>query len=146
MFVMFWGEGRWRGSMKHELVTFKLTPEIKADLDDYAAAHHPMTCPKCHGTKAIRTGPCPRCAAQGAVGNRSDAIRYLLHFSLGRQASPEARAMAAVYSNTAPRLISAFTVVSHETLKTLHQEIVTAIEASGFRTQESAPPSGRRRR
>lgn len=132
--------------MQHELVTFKLTPEIKADIDDYAAAHHPTPCPKCHGTKVIRTGPCPRCGAQGVVGNRSDAIRYLLHFALGRQASPEARAMAAVYSNTAPRLISAFTVISHTTLKTLHQEIVGAIEASGFRTLEPTSPSTRRRR
>lgn len=127
--------------MKYELVTIKMLPELLSDLDAYAASNFPVECPKCRGNGEIKSGTCTKCHGVGQVANRSDAVRYLLQYGLGSQASPESRAMAAVYGNVAPRMIKSITMLAHGAARDLHQEIVNAIEASGFDTMEREVPT-----
>lgn len=119
-----------RVGVKYEVLTVKIMPEIMTDIDTFAQQMFPKVCPQCDGSGAIKRGECPKCDGAGQVGNRSDAVRYLLQFSLGQQASPEARAMAAVYGNVAPKLIAEMSGATHRLVDGFRAEILNAIDRS----------------
>lgn len=116
--------------MKYAILTVKLMPDVMADLDAFALAHFPVECPKCGSTGQLRSGgTCPSCDGRGMRGNRSDAVRYLLQYALGDQASPEARAMAAIYANVAPKFIGEMTHLTHRMESEMRDMFVENIEA-----------------
>lgn len=114
--------------MKYHVLSVKMMPDIIADLDAYALEHFPIECPKCHGNGEIKTGVCPNCEGVGHAGNRSDAVRYLLQFAIASDTSPEARAMAAVYANVAPKFISEMTRTTHKLEGEMRDTFVSVIE------------------
>lgn len=123
--------------MKYEMLTVKLMPDAMADIEAYAQAHFPIQCPKCHGKTTITLNKkkrneeeivCPRCDGTGHAGNRSDAVRYLIQFALGQQASPQAVAVASVYNNFAPRFIGEMTRMTHRIEAEMRDAFVSAID------------------
>lgn len=119
--------------MKYETLTVKVLPEVMADLDAYAAQEFPIDCRKCGGHGAFDDDSvCTKCNGNGIEGNRSEAVRFLLQYGLGDKATPEARAMMAIYTNVAPRVVQAVNSTAHETVKMLKSVILEAIEEAGF--------------
>ena len=119
--------------VKYEVLTVNVLPEVMADLDAYAAQEFPQECRKCRGEGELGSGAqCPKCRGSGVEGNRSEAVRFLLQYGLGDKASPEARAMMAIYTNVAPRVVQAVNSAAHESVKTLRAVILEAIQEAGF--------------
>lgn len=116
--------------MKYVNLTVKVRPDVAADIEAFARQMFPIPCPKCKGSGVVRTGQCPNCDGAGAVGQKSDAMRYLFQFALGQQATPEARAMAAIYANTAPKLIAGLSAATHRVERELYGLIHEVIEQS----------------
>lgn len=122
------------------MVTIRILPETLVDLDDFAQQRFPVECPACKGTGVSRStgNVCHKCRGATVIGQRSEAARYLLHFALGAQATPEARAMAAVYENVAPFLQRNIMGVANKAKEDLREIIMESI-ASGISPMECKP-------
>lgn len=132
--------------MQLEVLTVRVTPDVMADIEKFALTRFPIDCPKCGGSGVLNAGsPCPRCHGEGQVGQRADAGRYLLQYALGQQSSPEAKAMAAVYANVAPRIIQELSALSHTIEKELREKVVSVL-AERFNEMVINPTPGKRRR
>lgn len=115
--------------MRTEVLTIKIPAEVMVDLDEYAKQEFPRNCPKCAGEGQLESSHvCPTCEGTGTVGNRSEASRFLLHYALGDRASPEARAMMAVYGEVRARLLSVVTKTAHKMVEDFREDMVRAIE------------------
>jgi len=111
-----------------EVFTIRVSADTAADIDSFAAERFPVPCPKCKGSGKLRTGAvCPHCKGTGNVGSRADALRYLLQYSIGEQSSPQARAMAAVYENIAPKLVHAINTLAHSSEAFLREQIMSTL-------------------
>ena len=128
-------------------LTIRVTPDTIADIDAYAQEHFPQPCPKCKSSGQLRSGAvCPQCGGVGNIGMRAEALRFLLQFSLGAQADPAMRAMAAVYDNVAPILTKEIGRVAHVTEKTLKENIKAIIATGVVPGADIGPPSRKRKK
>lgn len=134
--------------MKMMHLNVRVTSDTLADIDEFAQRNFVKTCPKCRGEGLLRsTGePCPTCGGSGQTGSQADAIRYLLHFAIAEQFSPEARAMAAVYENTAPLIAQECKKVLHYTTETLKTTIQNVIMSGNIPPPPPAPTKRKRRK
>jgi hypothetical protein len=116
--------------VRHIVLTVKLPEDLFSDLEAYALQEFPADCRKCQGSGVDKKGrTCQHCDGTAVKGNLSEATRYLLHFALGQGASPEARAMAAAYSDFRSKFVGLLTQLMHRAENQMQKEVVAGMKA-----------------